>query len=237
MRAITIEKISFSYTEKQSVIDKLSLALEEGNTLGIIGSNGCGKTTLFNLITGLLTPDSGQISIYDKKVKPKSFNPLVGYVFQNPDDQLFSLTVKEDIMFGPYNLGFPKSEVEKRTSDILKDMELLHLQDRMPHHLSLGEKRMVSIASILSLNPKILIFDEPTSSLDVKSRRILINYLNRLKLTKIISSHDFDFILETCKETSILHDGTIKAIDDTKKILSDEELMLSCEQEVPLSLR
>jgi cobalt/nickel transport system ATP-binding protein len=239
MSYLKIVDLSFSYSNLNTlkILDNLSLEVSKGESVGIIGANGSGKTTLFNLISGLETPDSGYIEINNKPVIPNTFNKSVGYVFQNPDNQLFSLSVIEDICFAPMNIGVSKENAYKKALEILEDINLIHLKDRIPHHLSLGEKRMVSIASVLSFEPDIIIFDEPTSNLDSKAKRTLINYLNKMEVTKIISSHDLEFIIETCKTTSILYDGNIKAYNDTIEILSDEELMLGCDFEIPMFIK
>ena len=235
MNLIEIIDLNFSY-DKIKVLNNLSLNIDQEESLGIIGSNGAGKTTLFHLICGILKTDTGSIKILNKNIIPQKFNPMIGYVFQNPDDQLFSLTVLEDLTFGPLNMGLSYKEADTKAIQTLSDMQLLHLKDRSPHHLSLGEKRMVSIASVLSLNPEIIIFDEPTSNLDSISRRKLINYLNTLHKTKIIASHDLEFILETCQNTTIIYNGKIEEKGKSKEILSNKELMNKCHQEIPWSI-
>lgn len=236
MKVIEINDLHFSYDDI-NVLKGLSFDVEHLDSVGIIGANGTGKTTLFHLVCGILKPDSGGISILERPVKYEEFNPLIGYVFQNPDDQLFSLTVLEDLIFGPLNTGKTKKEAEEIALNILEEMHLTHLKDRPSHHLSLGEKRMVSIASVLTLNPEIIIFDEPTSNLDSRSRRELIDHVNNLHKTKITSSHDFEFILETCPKGAILLNGKIAASGSTKGLFSHQKLMKKCNFEIPWSLR
>ncbi len=239
MSCLKIVNLSFSYpnSNKLKVLDNLSLEIGKGECVGIIGANGSGKTTLFNLISGLEKPDDGYIEVNQKPVIPNSFNKAIGYVFQNPDNQLFSLSVMEDICFAPMNIGVSKESAHQKALKILEDIDLIHLKDRIPHHLSLGEKRMISIASVLSFEPEIIIFDEPTSNLDIRAKRVLIDYLNKMEVTKIISSHDLEFIIETCDSTAILYDKHIEAHKNTTELFSNEDLMLRCDFEIPMSIK
>lgn len=239
MSCLKIVNLSFSYpnSDKVKVLDNLSLEIGKGESVGIIGANGSGKTTLFNLISGLEKPDEGYIEVNNKLITPNTFNKAIGYVFQNPDNQLFSLSVMEDICFAPMNIGVTKESANKKALKILEDIDLIHLKDRIPHQLSLGEKRMISIASVLSFEPEIIIFDEPTSNLDIKAKKILIDYLNKMKVTKIISSHDLEFIIETCDSTAILYNKHIESHKNTIELFSDEEIMLGCDFEIPMSIK
>lgn len=235
--ALKISDLNFSYSDLPNVINNISVEIKEGEMVGLVGSNGSGKTTLFLLICGVLKPSEGNIFIFDKEIQPKKFNSDIGFVFQNPDDQLFSPTVYDDIAFGLYNMGQNHDEVKEKVLHVLKEDNLDHLIDRPTQHLSGGEKRKICLATIQVMQPKILILDEPTSNLDMKARRELITYFNRSSITKLISSHDLEFIIETCNKTMLLKDGKIIAFDDTKTLLSDKDLMDQCHQEVPYSLR
>lgn len=232
---IKIENLNFSY-DKREILHNLNLQIQQGESIGLVGSNGAGKTTLFHLICGILKPKSGSINIMGEKVTSLKYNPKIGYVFQNPDDQLFSLTVIEDLTFGPLNIGLSRKEAYTKAQKYLQELELEHLAGKSPHHLSLGEKRMCSIASVLIMEPDIIILDEPTSNLDSHARREVINYLNKINHTKIIASHDLEFILETCSEVAILHHNTILVKDKTEKIFLDQEIMKKTNQEIPYSL-
>lgn len=236
MYAVEINTLSFSY-DHAKVLDNLDLTIKKGESLGLIGLNGSGKTTLFNLVCGLLKPETGSITILGENVVPSTFIKNIGYVFQNPDDQLFSLSVIEDISFGPINLNMDRDEAFAHAEQLLENIELSHLKDRNPHYLSVGEKRMISIAGVLSLDPEVIIFDEPSSNLDIKARRRLITYLNNLDKTKIIAGHDFEFLLETCSTIAILDKGRIVKHGDAKMILKDHDLMVHHNFEVPYSLR
>jgi cobalt/nickel transport system ATP-binding protein len=234
--ALKISDLVFGYSEKPDLLKKVSFQLNKGEKAGIIGPNGAGKTTLFHLICGLLKPDSGRIFTYERKVKTNSFNPDVGYIFQNPDSQLFNTSVYDDIAFGPINMGLGKDEVNSRVEKALKITHMEKLAERAPHHLSAGEKRMVAIATILSMEPRIMIYDEPSSNLDMRTRRTLINFLNASRETKLISSHDMEFILETCSRVIILDEGSIVADGDPREIMNNEALMHRHGMERPHSL-
>lgn len=234
--AVNVSDLVFGYPEKPDLLKNISFQLEAGESVGIIGPNGAGKTTLFHLVCGLLKPDSGIITIYEKEVRTNTFNPNVGYIFQNPDNQLFNTSVYDDIAFGPVNMGFGKEEVGLRVERALRITGTEKLAERAPHHLSAGEKRMVAIATILSMGPKIMIYDEPSSNLDMRTRRKLINFLNSSSETKLVSSHDMEFILETCGRLFVLDDGTIIADGDPREIMNNEILMNSHGMERPHSL-
>jgi cobalt/nickel transport system ATP-binding protein len=234
--SIEIKDVSFEYNTKTPVLANCSLAIDKGTRTGIVGSNGAGKTTLFQLICGVLQVNSGQIMIDGIPVRTGFFNPSVGFVFQNPDDQLFCISVLEDIMFGPLNMGLSFKQAREKGLELLTRVGLAHLQDRPPHHLSFGEKRMVAIASVLSMQPGLLILDEPTSNLDSRARRLLIGFLQALDITVLIASHDLEFLLETCDDAVLMHDGQIITTGQVRSVFSDEGAMQTCHQEMPLSL-
>ena len=234
--AIKIIDISFSYSDKADVLRNINLNVCENETIGVIGPNGAGKTTLFHLLCGLLKPVSGSVLINGKESQISKFNPEIGYVFQNPDDQLFNTTVYDDITFGPLNLGLSKNEVNNRLEYALEVTGTGEFVDRPPYHLSDGEKRMAAIASIISMKPNIIIYDEPTSNLDMRSRRRLIDFINSSHQTKLIASHDLEFILETCEKVVILNEGRIVIEGITDEVMNDEMLMLENGLERPHSL-
>ena len=235
--ALEINNVSFSYKDSGQILKNINLVLEKTYSMGIAGANGSGKTTLFYLITGILKPESGFVNIYGKPVKHGKFNPDCGFVFQNPDNQLFSPTVYDDLAFGLYNLGFSDIEIKQRISSALEKLSLEHLKTRAPGHLSGGEKRLMSLLSVLVMEPGLLILDEPTSGLDMKYRRVLINLLNSIKVPKIVSSHDLEFILETCDYSALLHNGKIFGKGKTGELFSNRGLMEECHQEIPYSLK
>ena len=233
---IDIKNISFSYNTGNPVLKEVSLNVQKGESLGIIGPNGAGKTTLFHLLCGILTPDKGEIVVNGRIIKNAEFNPDTGLVFQNPDDQLFNISVFDDIAFGPVNMGFNKDEVLKRVEQSMNITGISHLSRRPPHHLSGGEKRMAAIASVIALEPELLIYDEPTSNLDIRGRRRVINFIKGTDHTNLIASHDMEFILETCSRVIIIDEGGIVADGETSLIMENKNLMQRHGLESPHSL-
>ncbi|MDJ0727995.1 MAG: ABC transporter ATP-binding protein, partial [Prochloraceae cyanobacterium] len=173
MKAIAIENLSFSYFDSLPIIQNLDLEIFAGEKVGLIGPNGAGKTTLFLLICGILSPKIGTIKLFNKQVNIGQFNPEIGLIFQNPNDQLFSATVRDDVAFGPENMGLEKAEIDRRVKIALSSTGVSHLIDRIPHQLSGGEKCMVAIASVIAMQPKIILYDEPSANLDLQARRRL----------------------------------------------------------------
>ncbi|MBC8448434.1 MAG: ABC transporter ATP-binding protein [Chloroflexi bacterium] len=207
-----------------------------GERVGLIGPNGAGKTTLFLLICGVLKPDAGEILLFGKPVVRGKFCPDVGMIFQNPDDQLFCPSVRDDVAFGPLNMGLPRAEVEARVREALSTAGVLELADRPPHHLSGGEKRMVSIAGVLAMRPRLVVYDEPTASLDIRSRRRLIRFLQATQETILIASHDLELILEVCDHVVLIDEGRVVAKGSPEEIMSNVELMEAHGLERPHSL-
>lgn len=235
--ALEIQNVHYSYSDKKNILTGVYWSIPPGQSVGLIGSNGAGKTTLFLLSAGVYKPDRGSIQVFGAPVKYSGYNENIGYVFQNPDDMLFSPTVWDDIAFGPLNQGLSKSEIHELVHRTLSDFGIDELEARAPQHLSGGEKRLVSIAAAVVLKPKILLLDEPNSDLDNRARRKLINALTGLNITKVISSHDLEFVLETCTHAALLSQGKIIAYGESSVLLADKELMEQCGQEIPHSLR
>ena len=234
--AVTISNLGFAYTESKGILTDINLQISAGESVGLIGANGAGKTTLFLTICGILTPTYGEVKLFEKLVQPGIFNPDIGLVFQNPDDQLLCPTVRDDIAFGPENMGLSPEEVDKRVSVALSLTGISHLIDRVPHHLSGGEKCMVAIASVLAMLPQIILYDEPSANLDLRARRRLIKFLQTAPETTIISSHDLEMLLEVCDRVVLLNQGRIVADGIPQQIMSDRILMESNGLEVPHSL-
>lgn len=234
--ALSISGLSFSYTDSPGVLKRIDLEVAVGERVGLIGPNGAGKTTLFLVICGVLKPESGVVSLLDKPVTNGRFNPEVALVFQNPDDQLFCPSVREDISFGPRNMGLDEAEVEARVKDALSIVDGEHFAERPVHHLSEGEKRIISIAGVLAMRPRLIMYDEPSASLDIRSRRRLIRLLQSFRETFLLASHDLELVLEVCDRVVLIDDGVVIADGKPRDIMGDKGLMEAHGQEKPHSL-
>lgn len=237
---LEIEKLNYAYPDGHQAIRDINLKIEEGESIALVGANGAGKSSLFKLIIGISEIKEGSIKVEELSVGKKTLKDIrrkVGMVFQNPDDQLFMTKVYDDIAFGPRNELLTEEEVETRVVNALEQLGITHLRDRMPHRLSGGEKRVIAIASVLAMNPRVILFDEPTSFLDPQARRNVINTLDSLKMTKIIATHDLDMALDICDRVIILHHGSVFADGTVKDILLDENLLSQCHLELPLCMQ
>lgn len=196
-----LENVSFAYPSGRVVLRDVSFAFRAGEKIGLYGPNGSGKTTLFHLIMGLLTPDSGRVLFHGRPVSgEKDFRAVrreIGLVLQNAEDQLFNPTVLDDVAFGPLNLGLTPEEARRRAVETLGSLGLDGFEDRLTHHLSGGEKKLVSLATILAMRPRVLLLDEPTNDLDPATRDRLAEILTALPTDRIIISHDWDFLART----------------------------------------
>ncbi len=210
---INIKDICFSYAGSSPVLDKLNLKLCGGDRFGLMGTNGSGKTTLFHIIMGLLKPASGSIEIYNRPARTekdfRKIRPKIGLLFQDADDQLFSPTVLEDVAFGPLNLGKSQDEAVEIAINTLKFLGLTGFEDRITYKLSGGEKKLVSLATVLAMQPEVLLMDEPTSGLDDKTKAILKRVLSDLDLTYILISHEIDFLTEITDTIYTMNNGGI----------------------------
>ena len=237
---IIAEKVSFFYPDGTKALDNLSLTILASESAGIVGANGAGKSTLVNHLNGYLLPHDGKISIAGLEVKKKNIETIrqqVGLVFQNPDDQLFTARLYDDVIFGPLNLGRNKQDIDTAAEQLLKKLGLWELRDKPPSHLSQGQKRFAAFATVLVMQPPVLVMDEPTSDLDPRNRRKLINLVNTLQATKIMVSHDLDFIWDTCNQVYIMAEGRITAHGTASEILSNRELLEANYLELPLRLQ
>lgn len=237
---IECKNIKFSYEENINVLKDISFSIKSKETVGLIGANGTGKSTILKLLVGLEEGYDGKITINDLPVNKKNYYEIrkkVGYLFQDSDNQLFMPTVEEDIAFGPYNYGLAEADIEKAVLNALETIEISHLKNRPIHKLSGGEKKLVSIATILSMKPDIILLDEPTVTLDPKNRRRVINIINSLDDTKIIASHDLDMVLETCSRVIFLSNGEIIYDGNTKEALTNKDFLENNGLELPLCIR
>lgn len=237
---IEAEDLHYVYPDKTCALEKINFSITHGESVAVVGENGAGKSTLLMHLNGSLLASSGEMRIGHVPVTKKTLSNIrqnVGMVFQNPDDQLFMSTVFDDVAFGPLNLGLSEDEVKKRVEQALNTVGLLKVKDRPPYHLSGGEKRRIAIASVLSMYPNVLAMDEPSSDLDPKSRRMLIDLLKSFEHTKIIASHDLDLIIEVCERTLVIFDGRVEADGCTEEIFKDKKLLKRCSLEQPLSMQ
>jgi cobalt/nickel transport system ATP-binding protein len=237
---IDFKNVFFRYPDGTEALKGVSFRITHGESVGVVGANGAGKSTLLLQMNGYMLPSSGLISIGDLELTKKTRQEIrkkVGVVFQNPDDQLFMPKVYDDVAFGPLNLGMSAEKVSDRVNAALQTVGCLNLSEKPPHHLSAGQKKAVSIATVLAMEPDILAMDEPSSNLDPKSRRYLMGLLRGFKHTKIIASHDLDFILEVCERCLVIKDGRIVADGPVLSILMDQSLLEENNLELPLSLQ
>lgn len=236
---IRIENLTFAYDNRIPVLHDLSLAVQEGEAVGLIGANGAGKSTLLKLLAGIGGDYQGKAQVCGMELCKKNLTAIrakLGYVFQDSESQLFLSTVYEDVAFGPRNYGYTGEETDRRVMDALKKVHLEGLKDRQIYRMSGGEKKLASIATILSMEPDVMLLDEPSVALDPGNRRNLIRILNEIRETKIIASHDLDMIWDTCSRTVLLWGGRIVKDGSTEEILRDRKLLESHGLELPLSL-
>lgn len=234
---IELNDICFSYSNRMA-LNHINLSIKTGEAIALMGANGCGKSTLLKLINGIVSPDRGSYRFHGeevthKKLQDGKFSKLlhqkIGFVFQNSDTQLFCSSVYDEIAFGPRQMGFTESEVESRVNDCLPLLGIQDFSDRIPYHLSGGEKRKVAIACVMSLNPEVLVLDEPMNGLDPKTQRWLVDFLNKLNKagkTLITSTHNLELVHEISKRSILFDEShTIVADMTTEELLKDAELL------------
>ena len=234
---IDVHDLTYVYPDGTKALDGLTLHIAVGESVGVVGPNGAGKSTFILHLNGFLQ-GQGLVRIHEKELTEHTLRDvrrMVGVVFQNSDDQLFMPTVFDDVAFGPLNLGLAEDEVAARVERALAAVGCQGLERKAPHHLSAGQKRAVAIATVLAMQPDILVMDEPTSDLDPRSRRKLIELLRSLDITKIIASHDLDLILDLCPRCVVLDAGRVAADGPTEALFGDDALLLAHGLERPLS--
>lgn len=237
---IDVQNVSFGYESGKEILKDISFHGGENDAIGLVGANGVGKSTLLKLLVGLNTEYTGSIRVEEIPVEKDMLPQIrekIGYVFQDSDSQLFMSTAYQDIAFAPRNYGFPEEEVEKRVNYALEMTGITHLKDKQIFKMSGGEKKLVSIATILSMTPDIILMDEPSIALDPRNRRNLIHILNSFEHLKIIASHDLDMILETCNRTILMANGRIIRDGLTKDILTDQKLLEENGLELPMCMQ
>ena len=235
---LLIEHLSYTYPDGTQALRDVSLQVEAGHCVGLIGPNGAGKSTLLLHLNGTLRGE-GRVLVDGLEVTKANLPEIrrrVGLIFQDSDHQLFMPTVFDDVAFGPLNLGLSEEEVRRRVAESLRVVGKEEFRERAPYHLSGGEKRAVAIATVLAMEPRVLVMDEPTSSLDHRSRRSLIELLKSLPITKMITTHDLELILELCCRCVLMNEGEIVADGPTRDLLGDERLLARFGMEAPHSL-
>ncbi len=238
--SIDVVDLGFAYPDGTVALDGVSFEITHGESVAIVGANGAGKSTLLMHLNGVLSPTRGSVRIGDVPVSKDTLQDIrkaVGMVFQNPDDQLFMPTVREDVAFGPMNLGLPAEDVDARVDEALARVDAIHLKTRPPYRLSGGEKRAVAIATVLAMCPNILVMDEPSSNLDPRARRRLIELLETFEHTKILATHDLDMTLDLCKRIIVIAEGRVAADGPTEQVFADDTLLDKCGLERPLTMQ
>ncbi len=238
---VEVEHLHYAYPQGPAALRDVSFHIRHGERVGLIGPNGAGKTTLLLVLAGLLEAAEGSVAVAGCDLRTpagrRAVHRKLGVVFQNTDDQIINATVEDDVAFGPLNLGLSPAVVEDRVRRALAQVGLgENYRSRMPFHLSAGEKRRVAIAGALALEPQVLLLDEPTSDLDPRGRRELQRILDGLTVTRLVSSHNLEFVLETCDRVLLLDEGRLCADGPATEILSRADLMWPHGLEVPASL-
>ena len=235
---LEFQSVSYSY-EKTRVLDGISFTIEKGEQVGLIGANGAGKSTLMKAALGLIRCE-GKITVSGLEMKRENLAAIrkkLGYVLQDSDNQMFMPSVLEDMIFAPMNYGMSRADAEKMADETLEKLGLMYLKNRQNHKMSGGEKRMAAIATILAMQPEMILMDEPSTALDPKNRRNLINVLRDIPVGKLIASHDLDLILDTCSRVILVGDGKIAADGSAEEILHDKALLEANSLELPLRLQ
>ncbi len=237
--SLDISGLAFAYPDGNQALFGVNLKVEKGERVSLLGPNGAGKTTLVMHLNGIHGAQRGEVLIAGTKVDVSDKESLmkirsqVGIVFQDPDDQLFMPSVREDIAFGPYNMGFRGAELDRIVNDALVQVGMLDFADRAPHHLSFGQRRRVAVAGVLAMKPEILVLDEPSSNLDPASRRELATILKSLDITIFMVTHDLPYALELCERSVVLSGGLIAEDSPTRALLADGEKLAKYRLELP----
>jgi cobalt/nickel transport system ATP-binding protein len=237
--SLEISGLAFAYPDGNQALYGVNLKVEKGERVALLGPNGAGKTTLVMHINGIHAAQKGSVKIAgttidaSDKLNLKKIRSQVGIVFQDPDDQLFMPTVREDIAFGPYNMGIRGAELDRIVNEALEQVGMSDFADRAPHHLSFGQRRRVAVAGVLAMKPEILVLDEPSSNLDPASRRELATILSSLDVTILMVTHDLPYALELCSRAVVLSGGLIAEDSPTRALLADGEKLAKYRLELP----
>ncbi len=235
-KALEIKNLHFTYPDGTKALKGINLSVENGESVALLGPNGAGKSTLLLHLNGILT-GQGRLKVFDLPIVRENIREIrrrVGVVFQDPDDQLFSPTVYDDVAFGPMNMGLSRKEVNRRVEKALTQVGMRGFEKKAAYHLSFGQKKRVAAATVLSMEPDILALDEPSSNLDARGRRELLTILSALPVTKIVIAQDLLFVLELCERAVIIDNGKVVADEPIEKLMADEELLEAHGLEAPL---
>lgn len=233
---LDVRGLAFAYPDGHQALFGVDLHVHRGERVALLGPNGAGKTTLVLQLNGILRAGAGSVAVSGLPVEDKNILEIrrrVGVVFQDPDDQLFMPTVRDDVAFGPRNLGLKGADLDRRVTDALEQVGMNDFADRPPHHLSFGQRRRVAIATVLAMQPEILVMDEPSSNLDPASRREIAEIVRSLDVTMLMVTHDLPYAVELCERSVILSGGVIAADGATTDLLADAELMRTHRLELP----
>ena len=234
--ALDLRDVTFAYPDGHLALHGIDLAVEAGQRLAVLGPNGAGKTTLVLTLNGILNPSSGTVAVSGLPVVKSNLREIrrrVGIVFQDPDDQLFMPTVRDDVAFGPANLGLRGDELDEAVAEALATVGMTAAADRSPHHLSFGERRRVALATVLAMHPDVLVLDEPSSNLDPAARRELADIVLGLDVTVVLVTHDLPYALQLCERSVVLDNGRLVADGPTANLLADEAMMAAHRLELP----
>jgi cobalt/nickel transport system ATP-binding protein len=233
---LDVRGLAYAYPDGHQALFGVDLHVHQGERVALLGPNGAGKTTLVLHLNGILTAGAGSVTVSGLPVSRENLMEIrrrVGVVFQDPDDQLFMPSVREDVAFGPANLGIRGHALESRVVDALDRVGMVDFIDRPPHHLSFGQRRRVAVATVLAMAPEVLVLDEPSSNLDPASRRELADILRSLDVTVLMVTHDLPYAYELCPRSVVLSDGAVVADGSTRDVLTDDELMRAHRLELP----
>ncbi|GAA0947650.1 energy-coupling factor ABC transporter ATP-binding protein [Nonomuraea longicatena] len=236
MNSLEVRDLAYAYPDGTQALFGVDLTIGSGERVALLGPNGAGKTTLVMHLNGILTAGHGSVAVAGTTVRADTLRQVrqrVGLVFQDPDDQLFMPSVHDDVAFGPFNAGLRGEELERRVKDALDRVGMLPFAERPPHHLSFGQRRRVAVATVLAMEPEILVLDEPSSNLDPAARRELAEILRSLEVTVLMVTHDLPYALELCERSLILSDGVIAADGPTRSLLADADLLARHRLELP----
>ncbi len=234
--SLRVSGLAFAYPDGYQALFGVNLEIAKGERVALLGPNGAGKTTLVLHLNGLLSGGEGTVEVAGLPVEKQNFAEIrrrVGVVFQDPDDQLFMPTVRDDVAFGPANMGLSGSDLDARVDEALAQVAMSEYADRPPHHLSFGQRRRVAVATVLAMHPEILVLDEPSSNLDPASRRELADILRSLDITLFMVTHDLPYALELCPRSVVLSEGVVVADGPTRDILLNDPLMRANRLELP----